>query len=458
MMTRISLSFLAESRSLQQLYAFLNESPFTTKFVGGCVRDSLLNRVVTDVDMATTALPDSVVERLQHHGIKTLKHGLEHGTITAVLANKQRVEITTLRKDIKTDGRHAVVAFTEDWTVDAARRDFTMNALYADDTGQIYDPLGTGITDAQQGIVRFIGNAQERITEDALRILRYFRFLPLYHKIRSHPLDIEALNACKKLSKMIERLSGERIQQEMLKVLEQSHPLHSLQLMQQTGVLDYVLDDALYQPSLKTKETGPLPSQGILPEYAKIGRIPCEGRGPESFRNLIGLVLVPDLSNTSLLAKLQETAHPHSPMVCYLWALLGGNRHAIERITHRWKLPRALSSQLLILSDVNPLEIDLRDNATRWRLIDENHYSTLYDIIMLYCATHDCSNTPLHQALIEEAFESRLLKFPLSGKDLKAIGITEGIALGDALRAARQAWVERGFTLDKKALLATLNC
>jgi tRNA nucleotidyltransferase/poly(A) polymerase len=236
--------------------------------------------------------------------------------------------------------------------------------------------------------------------------LRYFRFLPLYHN-SENPVEDDALIACATLAPMIERLSGERIQQEMLKLLEQPYPLHSLQRMQQTGVLDYVLDKAV----------------------------------------------VPDLGATSPLAKVQKTTQPHSPMMVHLWALLGGSKEAIERITRRWKLPRALSSQLFILSDVNPLEIDLRDNATRWRLIDENHYTTLHDIIMLYCAAHDCSNTPLHQALIEEAFESRLLKFPLSGKDLKAMGMTDGIDIGNALRKARQAWVASGFTLAKQELI-----
>jgi poly(A) polymerase len=408
-MTPSTLSFLTPSPLLQQLYTLLNEPPFTTRFVGGCVRDNLLNRAVTDVDMATTAVPAAVLERLQQHGIKALKHGLEHGTVTAVLESKQSIEITTLRKDIKTDGRHAVVAFTEEWAVDAARRDFTMNALYADDTGQIYDPLGTGIADAQAGIVRFIGDPEARITEDALRILRYFRFLPVYHN-SENPVEEDALAACEKLAPMIERLSGERIQQEMLKLLAMPRSLPALRLMQQTGVLDYVLDKAV----------------------------------------------VPDLSETSLLAKLQETAHPHSPMMVHLWALLGGNEEAIERITRRWKLPRALSSQLFILSDVNPLEINLQDAPTRWRLMDAHPYTTLHDIITLYCAAHSLGDTPLHKTLLEEAFESRLLKFPLSGKDLKAIGITEGVAMGEALRKARQAWVESGFTLGKQDIINKL--
>ena len=406
------MPFLTPSPLLQQLYTLLNEPPFTTRFVGGCVRDSLLNRAVTDVDMATTALPSAVLERLQQHGIKALKHGLEHGTVTAVLEDKQNIEITTLRKDIKTDGRHAVVAFTEDWAVDAARRDFTMNALYADDLGKIYDPLGTGIADAQQGIVRFIGDPEARIKEDALRILRYFRFLPVYHN-SENPVEDDALAACEKLAPMIERLSGERIQQEMLKLLAMPRPLPALQLMQQTGVLDYVLDKTV----------------------------------------------VPDLSDTSLLARLQETAHTHSPMTVQLCALLGGSEEAIERITRRWKLPRSLSRYLYVLYDTYPLEIALQDAPTRWRLMDAHDYTTLHDIITLYCAAHTLGDTTLHKTLLEEAFESRLLTFPLSGKDLKAIGITEGVAMGEALRAARQAWVESGFTLGREALLgiATSN-
>jgi poly(A) polymerase len=436
--------FLTPSPHLQHLYTLLNEPPFTTRFVGGCVRDSLLTRAVTDVDMATTALPAAVLERLQQHGIKALKHGLEHGTVTAVLENKQHIEITTLRKDIKTDGRHAVVAFTEDWAVDAARRDFTMNALYADDAGQIYDPLGTGIADAQQGIVRFIGDPEARITEDALRILRYFRFLPVYHH-RENPVEDNALAACATLAPMIERLSGERIQQEMLKLLAMPRPLPALRLMQQTGVLDYVLDKAK-----------PLASQDYQNALASGKARAASERNHRNFSSC-DEYSSPDLSDTSLLATLQKTAHPHSPMMVHLWALLGGNEEAIERITRRWKLPRSLSSQLVVLRDINPLEIDLQDAPTRWRLMDAHDYTTLHDIITLYCAAHHLGDTPLHKTLLEEAFESRLLTFPLSGKDLKAIGITEGVAMGEALRAARQAWVESGFTLGREALLATLN-
>ena len=151
------------------------------RFVGGCVRNSLLNRPIEDIDIATTLTPDQVTEALQEAGIRAVPTGVEHGTITAV-ADSQPFEITTLRRDVSTDGRRAVVAFTQDWTEDAQRRDFTLNAVYADRDGTLFDPTGRGIEDGKAGRIVFVGDAMTRIREDYLRILRFFRFQAWYGK------------------------------------------------------------------------------------------------------------------------------------------------------------------------------------------------------------------------------------------------------------------------------------
>ncbi|MBT4167666.1 MAG: CCA tRNA nucleotidyltransferase, partial [Rhodospirillaceae bacterium] len=169
--------WLTAASSRLVLGALANDGA-TPRFVGGCVRDGLLGRASTDLDIAIDQLPEDSMRLLEAAAIKVIPTGLKHGTITA-LAKGQHFEITTLRVDVETFGRHARVAFTDDWQLDAARRDFTINAIYTDRDGQLYDPVG-GQADLAAGLVRFVGDAAQRITEDKLRILRFFRFFALY--------------------------------------------------------------------------------------------------------------------------------------------------------------------------------------------------------------------------------------------------------------------------------------
>ncbi len=182
--------------------------------VGGCVRDVLMDRPVVDVDLATIHPPDITLARLEAAGIAVLEIGIEHGTVVARFGHKL-FQITTLRVDVETDGRHATVAYTDDWAVDASRRDFTMNALYGDLDGNVYDPLG-GADDIAERQVRFIGNANDRIEEDALRILRFFRF---HAQFDLPAFDTEGLTACCRRFDLLANLSGERIREELFKIL-----------------------------------------------------------------------------------------------------------------------------------------------------------------------------------------------------------------------------------------------
>ena len=206
------------------------------RFVGGCVRDSLFGREIGDIDIATAARPEAVQEMLHNAGIKSVPTGIEHGTLTAIV-DGQAFEITTYRRDVETDGRHAVVSFGTDWQEDAARRDFTINALSITPDGTLCDPLG-GAADLKAGRIRFVGEARRRIREDILRILRWFRF---YAHFGSHPPDAEALEACRGFAFRIPDLSGERVRHELLRLLEAADPLPSLRLMQETNVIDAVL-------------------------------------------------------------------------------------------------------------------------------------------------------------------------------------------------------------------------
>jgi poly(A) polymerase len=234
-----------EADSLKRVVAALADNNGGPRIVGGAVRDSLLGLPVTDVDLATMLHPDAVIDRLEAARIKAVPTGLDHGTVTAV-ADGRNYEITTLRRDVTTDGRRATVVFATDWKEDAARRDFTINALYADPaTGEIYDYFG-GLADLDEGVVRFIGDAGERIAEDHLRILRYFRFLARFGE---GAVDAKAIAACAANANSLMALSRERIASELLKLLALPDPRQSVALMVHHGIfapfLPELADDAV---------------------------------------------------------------------------------------------------------------------------------------------------------------------------------------------------------------------
>ena len=206
------------------------------RFVGGAVRNALLGEKVSDIDLATPLLPEQVMARLKLVHIHVVPTGIEHGTVTAVVDGTP-FEVTTLRRDVETDGRRAVVAFTTDWREDSLRRDFTMNALYANAKGDVFD-YHNGVADLEAGLVRFVGEAVARIREDYLRILRLFRFHAWYGK---GEIDLEALRASTELKSGIAQLSGERIQKELLKLLEAKNPVPVLRVMAETKILSEIL-------------------------------------------------------------------------------------------------------------------------------------------------------------------------------------------------------------------------
>ena len=225
----------------QALCAALQAGGHRVFFVGGCVRNALLGEVVGDLDLATDALPEKVVRLVEAAGFKAIPTGIDHGTVT-VLAGGLPHEITTFRRDVQTDGRHAVVAYSTDLAQDAARRDFTMNALYADPSGEVIDPLG-GLPDLRARRLRFVGEPSQRIREDYLRILRFFRFSATYGD-PALGMDAEGLAACAELADGIDGLSRERIGAEMRKLLSARDPAPALASMAASGVLRHVLSGA----------------------------------------------------------------------------------------------------------------------------------------------------------------------------------------------------------------------
>jgi poly(A) polymerase len=222
-----------ETRAVMQA---LSARQTDVRFVGGCVRDALLGRRVTDVDIATPDEPARVIDKLKAAGIRSVPTGIEHGTVTAIVAHKP-FEITTLRRDIETDGRRAVVAYTDDWQEDAARRDFTMNAIYCDADGTLYDPEA-GLADIAARQVRFVGDPARRIEEDALRILRFYRFQA---RLEFRDVDGAGDAACKAAAAMLDGLSGERIAREMYKLLAARDPVQTLRIMLDGAILPHVV-------------------------------------------------------------------------------------------------------------------------------------------------------------------------------------------------------------------------
>lgn len=231
-----------EAAHVQRVLALLEAGGHLAFLVGGCVRNAALGTAVSDIDISTDARPERVVALAEAAGLRAVPTGIEHGTVT-VIADHEPHEITTFRRDIETFGRHATVAFSTRIEEDAARRDFTMNALYARADGTVLDPLGEGLADLAARRLRFVGEPTQRIREDYLRILRFFRFTAWYGA-PEEGFDAEGLAACAMLAKGIERLSRERVGHEMRKLLGAPDPAPAIAAMAATGVLPHVLPGA----------------------------------------------------------------------------------------------------------------------------------------------------------------------------------------------------------------------
>lgn len=236
------VQLLARS-SVQNLLSCLADHGVEGRLVGGCVRDALLGQAISDIDVAVNASPHVVQQLLEKEGFKVIPTGLKHGTVT-VLVEKEAFELTSLRRDVITDGRHATVAYTTDWREDAARRDFTMNALYLSSDGTLADFFG-GKADLAQGLVRFIGDPDQRICEDFLRILRYYRFVQRFGGIAQGTLDKRSHAAVRRHNQSLPNLSKERIQSELFKILEHKRPQEIVRLMDDDGIFQALLNDEL---------------------------------------------------------------------------------------------------------------------------------------------------------------------------------------------------------------------
>jgi poly(A) polymerase len=376
------------------------------RFVGGCVRNAVLKRPIDDIDIATTLTPDRVMQSLADAGLKAVPTGVEHGTVTAVSQGKP-YEITTLRRDVETDGRHAVVAFTTDWAEDAGRRDFRLNALYASPDGRIYDPTAGGLADARAGRVVFVGDAETRIREDALRILRFFRFQAWYG--RGAP-DAAGLAACASLSELIRGLSVERVCAELLKLLAAEDPREAVRLMAKTGVLGVVLPEA---------------------------------QGLRRFENLVGIETDMLFTEDALLR---------------LAALLPDDPNLAERLAERLRLSNAQKERLVAaLTPTSGMVSWMSPKEVRRRVYLMGVQAFCDRATLAWAASERPAASVQWRALLPTAQTVVTPRFPLSGEEVMAAGVPKGPLVGEVMREVEAWWVDNDFPEDKLALIERLK-
>ncbi len=365
--------------------------------VGGCVRNILMAKLVEDIDIATVLPPDIVMQLLQDADIKVIPTGIDHGTVTAVI-NKKPFEITTLRHDAKTDGRHAEVAFTDSWEEDAKRRDFTINTLLMDLRGNVYDPLEQGLNDIENKVVRFVGTPEKRIKEDYLRILRFFRFPAIY----GQDFDADGLNACAKMADGIKNLSKERSTQELFKIIASDAPAKVLDIMFSHNVLSD-LNFERYDPEFFTAFCG----------FQKRYRL-----GSLSSRLFVFAAM--DLENIKTMEK--QILFPKvflKDMQCINGALNLRDLNCDSCVREAvYRFGRVASAQAIMIELV-------QDRVM-------NHYApNALDIIQNW----------------------DIPSFPLSGHDLMERGIEKGPELGKTLETLENYWIESDFKPDHNECL-----
>jgi poly(A) polymerase len=373
------------------------------RFVGGCVRDVILNYSVFDIDIATSHSPEEVMRRLKNAKIKAIPTGIEHGTITAVV-DGVNYEITTLRRDVETDGRHAVVAFTDNWKEDARRRDFTMNALYCNIRGDIYDYFD-GLEDARQGIVRFIDDPTSRIDEDVLRILRFYRFHAHYGKADPVP---EARAACRNGARDLTNLSAERIRIEILKLLQAANCAVVWRMMAEDGILDIILKSAR------------------------------------------------DTANLEHLVRIEQAFEGKSYIPRRLASLIGFDAEAAEQIAAALKLSNADRKTLIRICDPKA-RLDYDTPAPQMR--QEIYRHGIEDVLNRLLMTAAIDKTPVEKVTppYHLIIRTRLPRLPVNGDDLIERGLKPGPDFGQTLKAVEQWWLDEDFEPGRTACLKKLD-
>ncbi len=398
-----SIKYLENIKEAQIIFSYINEheSEDKVKFVGGCVRKALQGEIIDDIDLATTLKPSAVREKLTKKNIKVVDTGISHGTVTAIL-NKKKFEITTLRKDVSTDGRHANVEFTEDWKEDASRRDFTINAIYADIYGRIFDPFN-GISDLQKGEVKFIGLPEERIQEDYLRILRYFRFFIQYSK---KDFDSETIKSIRKNINGLNKISNERIFNETEKILS--------------------LKD-LYKLFSKNPQKEII--LNIFPQFKYYERLKIIGNLDKSLQSRYD-------SNLMLAILIVDHTNDH------------------EFFCHKYKTSNILKSRFKNIAKnfeyLKSKKFFTKENIKKQIYLSNK--SKVIDLLLFSISFNKKLKIFDIEQLLEFINITKIPKFPISGDYLKQLGFEPGKALGNKLKSLEEKWIENKFSIDKKLI------
>ena len=384
----------------RRVFGALAAGGVVARFVGGSVRDALLGRPVSDIDIATPAAPEVVTALLQKARIKVVPTGIAHGTVTAV-AKPRHFEITTLRRDVEPQGRRAIVAFVDDWRVDAERRDFTMNALFLDPDGTIHDYVN-GLADVAARRVRFVGDPETRIREDVLRLLRFYRF---HAQLGHPPADEAARAACRALAHLLPTLSAERVAAELLKLLAAKDPLPALALMNEDAVLPV-----------------------ILPEATRFDRIAA-----------------------------MVAIEPETDAIRRLSALVAVDGEGALALARRLRLSNDQRDRLHALAAPN-WPLDLAGDARAQRRALYNLGPQRYrDLVLLRAAEQGASAKRRARALMARAQKVGMLEFPLRGRDATALGVKQGARVGELLKAVAAWWEAGDFRAGREACLAELR-
>lgn len=400
------------SPEISKLFEALNKGDEESDFVrvvGGAIRNHILGCGVKDIDLATTLTPEEVTTRAQNSDITVIPTGIEHGTVTLVVDHIS-FEVTTLREDVKTDGRHAQVEFGKDWLKDARRRDFTINALYVSLDGTLHDPLGTGLEDLKSKTLRFIGDPNTRIREDYLRILRLYRLKAQYSELT---YDQAAISATIKQRTGLNQLSGERVRDELLKLLSVENPADII--------------NSLYQNGLLTSLLGTAPN--LLPALKLI-----------ELENHLNLTPDPML-------RLGELA---------LW-----HRGDVKRLSEKLRLSKRKSKILNAICCANELPI-FRDEPEYSLAHKIQHYRQGTNFFLLQLLTAWAKSTatpddPDWSNLYKTAKTAEFKPFPISGEDLIEAGLKPGPGLGEKLAQLEEIWLEEDMQPDKTEILSHLN-
>ena len=395
----LDMSKIVKSPKISRLFAAVEEHGGTIRFVGGAVRDTLAGLSGFDLDLATDLSPDELIEACQDGRLKTIPIGLKQATI-GVIIDEQILEVASLRRSVKNESGKYEIEFTDDWSADAARRDLTINAVYADLHGNVFDYYD-GITDLREGIVRFIGNPEERIEEDSLRILRFFRF---YSRFGKTPMDKASLAACIKYKNSLRNTPIERVRDELFKILVTPNAAASMKVIYDNDILAYFL-----------------PKSRHLDELDRLSKLVADIKYEGNFLRRLFVLYKPNAAKAENIANTLRFTKKQKE-VFVRWAKI----------------------------DLPPENI--MPEQSRMKFIYRYGKQFCIDKVLIGAAIYDFDAPSLNELL--KAIENSVVPiFPLRGRDIVNKGITDDNLIGKKLRLLEQMWIDSNFSLTRDELL-----